>query len=1225
MQHKCSGNRLTTILLVFMILINLGVFWGMAGIGAVNGPEPLGASRDTGNNNNFDNAEAISPGNHQGSVDVTTDPVDVYKIHLNGSSAVADIINISLEAPVIGLVGLVILFNVDLVEISWSVISNTQQTSIYEVAITTGTHYIMVASMFGTINYWLNVSVTQIANPQHDGNNDFANATTVNPGDSLTRNMNETYNYYDVYKLYAPKDMNITITADPSEDLGVEIYLYDAPNSSSAHLISEESGFTDDIVAVYNDTTIQEGWYYVYVASQGWAGPESMYGSYIINFTIRPPNTPPEIDLNDPKLGLWCDSDGLIIDEDTPRQHAIELPQHFTDDLKPFPPGGLNYWLESDDSNVSANIHINNSVSFTPADNWFGGPVKFTFYANDTVHQCCDTFNVTVLPVNDPPELKATQTWDITNGTINANNEIWVEQGQRTKIDIHTFDNDTANPIPDSLYFNFTFSSGGTTNLTSFPANFTFDENTGKIEYRSTNDDVGKFYIKVKVRDREDPSDIDVETDSRTIVFKVLNRNDNPILVSIITDTREYFIDTTDFYLPEFAIEDRYFNLTANATDPDYSTPKGDILTFSASSRLALWPATDLNRVKITVLPNNDDATKGYIEGRITVKDDDLLEDFVRLTIPVNNTNDPPEITYVGNNVVLSNKLVHFIGAESVMADEVFNFTIKAKDIDALDNLTFGTENESMTWGLDPELTIIQDFPNRSALISFKPMLLRGGTTKILNFTVEDDGDPTFSDYVNVMFDIIEVVIIEDKYTLTMGDCEKSYSDPENDVVTYERKTNDNIAASKGGEKGIDIISLDSRKFNENLIITVKCADSIENLGMLSYLYVYVVKSTFRENGTHLVPGDMDRTSWEAIAFEPPEDELYSGWLLDKFSASDIGGFLAQYENEITDNTWTITMELEDFENTFGVSHSTGFEIFAVGYDSSELKFEAGDMTNLFGPKSYDAAGYHAADAPEIGKATGGDGDDGSVPSEMDDVLLLSMIIIIIIAVIVIVIVAVFVTRKKKSQTEPAFPPGRPVAAPGAPPVEVTCKYCGWVIRDGANICPSCGAAAPAPPPPGMPCIYCTTIIPQGALKCPGCGSSAPDAPQIAAAPAQPTAPPPAQPPQYLQEPAPLPPVTTPSPVAATPPPTATPPPRVSPTVTPKAMPKVIPRPEAEDEKIVERSEELAEFQPESEVSGEPEFDMPESPFAGATIKELDEASDEPIIMDREAEEMDEE
>ncbi|MCK5559437.1 MAG: hypothetical protein KAJ51_02545, partial [Thermoplasmata archaeon] len=401
MQIEYSRNRLTTIFIVLVILINLCFVLVLAGnIGAADAPVQLGRSRDTGNNDNFDNAEAISPGNHQGSVDAASDPVDVYKIHANGSAAVADVINISLEANVIGLVGLVILFNPDYVEITWSVISNTQNCTIYEVAITTGTHYIMVASFFGTINYWLNVSVTQIANPLHDGDNDFGNATTANPGDSLTHNLNETYDYHDVFKLYAPQDMNITITADPSEDLGLEIYLYDAPNSSANHLISEDSGFTEDRVAVYNDTTIQEGWYYVYVLCQGWAGPKSMDGSYIINFTIRPPNTPPVIDLSDPQMAIWTSAEGLIVKEDRPKQHSIDLTNHFTDDLKPFPPGDLNFWYAGDESNVSVNIHLNNTVSFTPANNWFGGPEEFTFYANDTVFEHSDTINVTVQPVN---------------------------------------------------------------------------------------------------------------------------------------------------------------------------------------------------------------------------------------------------------------------------------------------------------------------------------------------------------------------------------------------------------------------------------------------------------------------------------------------------------------------------------------------------------------------------------------------------------------------------------------------------------------------------------------------------------------------------------------------------------------------------------------------------------------------------------------------------------
>ena len=62
--------------------------------------------------------------------------------------------------------------------------------------------------------------------------------------------------------------------------------------------------------------------------------------------------------------------------------------------------------------------------------------------------------------------------------------------------------------------------------------------------------------------------------------------------------------------------------------------------------------------------------------------------------------------------------------------------------------------------------------------------------------------------------------------------------------------------------------------------------------------------------------------------------------------------------------------------------------------------------------------------------------------------------------------------------------------------------------------------------------------------------------------------------------------------------------------------------PEGEDEeKLALHTEEVQEFKPETEASSD---DLPKSPYEGAAIKELDD-SDEPIIMDREAEELDEE
>ncbi|MCK5559933.1 MAG: hypothetical protein KAJ51_05045, partial [Thermoplasmata archaeon] len=67
---------------------------------------------------------------------------------------------------------------------------------------------------------------------------------------------------------------------------------------------------------------------------------------------------------------------------------------------------------------------------------------------------------------------------------------------------------------------------------------------------------------------------------------------------------------------------------------------------------------------------------------------------------------------------------------------------------------------------------------------------------------------------------------------------------------------------------------------------------------------------------------------------------------------------------------------------------------------------------------------------------------------------------------------------------------------------------------------------------------------------------------------------------------------------------------------------KVVVRPDADEELISERAEGVAEFRPGAETSEELETDIPDSPFAGATVKEIDQASEEPIFMERESEDL---
>lgn len=1216
---KCKS---IVILVILVFLINFGLI-GLSADHRTTSPPPIGSSRDVTGNDGYSNAEPISPGSHQGSVDAASDPIDMYKIHLNGSVGLTDIINISVNTTSIGW-GFVILWHPDYMDMGIDFVTDQGNGTIDQVITTTATHYIMIYAYAGQYNYWLNFTVTQTTNPKNDMNNDFGNATTAIKGDQLSQSVNETWDYYDVYKINVPKDMNITITADPSADLALDLRLYDAPNSSSDHLISEDSEFTGDRVAVYNDTTLQAGWYYVYVICEKWAGPKSMYGNYLINFSYREPNCPPCINVLDPMYTVWCTSTGLTIKEDVPAKYIIDLTQHFIDDGKPTPPAGCSYKFECNNTNISVSIFTNKTVTFTPAENWFGGPIPVTFYANDSVFECCDTLNVTVSPVNDAPVLHSALTWDISNASKKSDTELQMVQGKNVSILMKAHDDDQVNPDPDELFYDLDLEDCGNTNLTFLPDKLYLDEDTGIINYIPVNDDVGTFLVSARVRDRSSKYDPGVETDSRTISFTVTNKNDNPILSKISTDLNIYQVDSLAMNFSESAKQGEEFEFSVEAIDPDFSTPGGDSLVFSTSTpKFTISPTTIVNKVIVKVNPTNADAMKGLIEGQISVKDIGLMEDWVVLTLPIENANDAPEFTYVGGHMIFENKLIQYTGSDSIFPGDYLNFTLQATDIDELDVLTFTTDNTTFLTGMNPELVIIQDPVNRSAKVSFHPKEEMGDSTVFLKFIVTDDGTPDFDDWVMVEVRVVSKYMPGKEYTLTQEDCDKSYTDVDNDVVTYERDSDGNIVGSRGGHSGLDIISVESRKFNEDIIITVKCARNIEDLSYLKWLDVYIVRSKFDENGSHLKPSEVDRSVWDGLPFQPDSGDIYSSLLTDRFSAYNILGdyFKLDYDSVINGNTWTVTMQLEKFENTFGVSHDTGFEIFAISFDGSQLN--TGDLTNIFGPKSYDSAGYNAATAPDVSSLQAGSG------SSKDDLLGFDMILIILVIIIVIVVIiaiAFVATRKKKVQAAPVIDSEAPVevqpaAQPLVPlsvvdegPVPVTCLNCGWVIRNGSPICVSCGAPAPPPPPPGQPCMYCQVIIPPGAFHCPGCGSRGPDAPPPTTA-AQEPAPPSAEQlygaPQAQPPPEPQPQPTTYGQQSVQPPPQPVQAPMPDPAPTPAPIPPPTPAPAPTPT-------------PAPQIKPKIKEEIPSSPYEDAGIKEIKNDGDKPIIMDREAEELDE-
>ncbi|UCF08100.1 MAG: DNRLRE domain-containing protein [Thermoplasmata archaeon] len=119
-----------------------------------------------------------------------------------------------------------------------------------------------------------------------------------------------------------------------------------------------------------------------------------------VNVHISLINWPPYIkDYNYPS--------NVRFDEDTTLSNHFDLNDYFADNAS----DQLTFTREVPTDNLNVNIDSQGQVSFSAAENWFG-VTTVTFRAQDTAGAWASfTINVTVVPVNDPPEILQTITF----------------------------------------------------------------------------------------------------------------------------------------------------------------------------------------------------------------------------------------------------------------------------------------------------------------------------------------------------------------------------------------------------------------------------------------------------------------------------------------------------------------------------------------------------------------------------------------------------------------------------------------------------------------------------------------------------------------------------------------------------------------------------------------------------------------------------------------------
>ncbi|SVB06940.1 uncharacterized protein METZ01_LOCUS159794, partial [marine metagenome] len=377
----------------------------------------------------------------------------------------------------------------------------------------------------------------------------------------------------------------------------------------------------------------------------------------------------------------------------------------------------------SDNENVSVSLE-GNQLTMTPDLN-FTGSANITAEVTDGQFTDSGTFLLTVVPINDPPELGAigpqvtpedTDLILILSATDVDNTELYFEASSDTSGVITTVEGDLLTLSP-AINFNgianitvtvsdLFYTSTETFVLTVIPVNdppnidlpesFTFAEDSTLVEdFTDYIGDIDEDDLTLTVSGNEN---ITISIDSFEVTFRSAeNWNGVETLTFTVNDHqgRDLASDDIDIIVlpvndqpvlvdidPQETDEDNSLTITLSAIDPD----EGDEVTFGAVS--------DTDAVGVLVIDNQLTMTpdlnfNGIVTITVTVTDNGNLSDETSFLLTVTPVNDPPTITLPAS----------FTFAED--GSLIDDFTQYINDVDENELILTVSGNENITISID--------------------------------------------------------------------------------------------------------------------------------------------------------------------------------------------------------------------------------------------------------------------------------------------------------------------------------------------------------------------------------------------------------------------------------------------------------------------------------------------------------------------------------------------
>jgi hypothetical protein len=434
--------------------------------------------------------------------------------------------------------------------------------------------------------YWLNLTVVSGIPPDKDYTEELA--TRVYNGTILNNTFCSDFDIYDFYVIELNQSDQLTVSILYEDggpgDLNIEIYELDQYPINATPVRNESKGLWTSAVADKDNTD-----YYIKVRNQNL----SRLVNYTIYFSL--------IDDNlwfEPMIRNNTNLDFSML-EDTVDESHVNLNDIFFD-----PDSAITFSSPSHPSGVGEDIDMeilqNGTVKFMPHLNFYGDEHFIFSASDDRGKKLYWEVNVTVLPVNDPPQFEP------------IINQVWT-QDVSVKMVLTVLDID-----------NTMFSFNDNTSL------FDVDSLNKSVEFTPTNKDVGIHYINITATDGQYETFVN-------FIAVINNVNDPPIFVRIGNQTVQ-----SNMMVELTAHEDSWNNYTVKISDPDHEVGIIDSHIFTTDF---VDPAFRINKTNgnLSIFPLQKHVNMGWLRVHINVSDTKGGFDSQWLNITVLNINDAPE------------------------------------------------------------------------------------------------------------------------------------------------------------------------------------------------------------------------------------------------------------------------------------------------------------------------------------------------------------------------------------------------------------------------------------------------------------------------------------------------------------------------------------------------------------------------------------------------------